>query len=43
VQASVADGVIVLRGTIERSQLQNLMQDMNALRPKRVDNQLVIK
>lgn len=43
VQASVNDGVIVLRGTIERAQLQNLMQDMNALRPKRVDNQLVIK
>lgn len=43
VQASVADGVVTLRGEVKRDQLQNLMQEMNALRPKRVDNQLVIK
>lgn len=43
VQASVTEGVVTLRGTVKRDQLQNLMQDMNALRPKRIDNQLVIK
>ena len=43
VQASVTNGVITLRGQIERDRLQNLMQDMNALRPQRIDNQLVIK
>lgn len=43
VQASVSDGVVTLRGTVKRDQLQNLMQDINALRPKRIDNQLVIK
>lgn len=43
VQASVTEGVITLRGTVKRDQLQNLVQDMNALRPKRIDNQLVIK
>ena len=44
VQADVNNGVITLRGTIDdRDKLQQLMQDMNALRPQRVDNQLVIK
>lgn len=43
VQASVASGVVTLRGTVARDQLQNLMQDINALRPQRIDNQLVIK
>ena len=43
VQASVSQGVITLRGQIERDELQQLMMDMNALRPQRIDNQLVIK
>lgn len=43
VQASVTDGVITLRGTVQRDRLQTLIQDMNALRPKRIENQLVIK
>lgn len=43
VQASVSSGVITLRGQVERAQLQTLMQDLNALRPQRIDNQLVIK
>lgn len=43
VQVSVADGVITLRGQLERAKLQQLMQDLNALNPKRVDNQLVLK
>jgi osmotically-inducible protein OsmY len=44
VQADVNGGVITLRGTIDnREKLQQLMMDLNALRPKRVDNQLVIK
>ena len=44
VQADVSNGVITLRGTVaNREKLQQLMMDLNALRPKRVDNQLVIK
>lgn len=44
VQTDVSGGVITLRGTIaDREKLQQLMMDLNALRPKRVDNQLVIK
>jgi hyperosmotically inducible protein len=44
VQADVAAGVITLRGTIDdREKLQQLMMDLNALRPQRIDNQLVIK
>ena len=44
VQADVNNGVITLRGTVaDRDKLQQLMMDLNALRPKRIDNQLVIK
>jgi hyperosmotically inducible periplasmic protein len=44
VQADVSGGVITLRGTVaDREKLQQLMMDLNALRPKRIDNQLVIK
>ncbi len=44
VQADVNNGVITLRGTIEnREKLQQLMVELNALRPQRIDNQLVIQ
>jgi hyperosmotically inducible periplasmic protein len=44
VQADVNGGIVTLRGSIDdREKLQQLMMDVNALRPKRVDNQLVIK
>jgi osmotically-inducible protein OsmY len=44
VQADVSGGVVTLRGTIQdNAKLQDLMMAVNALRPKRVDNQLVIK
>ncbi|MCE3283698.1 MAG: hypothetical protein K0Q66_2435, partial [Chitinophagaceae bacterium] len=44
VQADVNGGVVTLRGTIQdNAKLQDLMMAVNALRPKRVDNQLVIK
>jgi hyperosmotically inducible periplasmic protein len=44
VQADVNGGIITLRGTVDdRDKLQQLMMDLNALRPKRIDNQLVIK
>ncbi len=43
VQASVSDGIITLRGQVKRADLQQLMMDLNALRPKRIDNQLIIK
>lgn len=43
VKAEVKDGVVTLRGEIERSKLQDLMMALNALKPKKVENQLVVK
>jgi hyperosmotically inducible periplasmic protein len=43
VKAEVKDGVVVLRGQIERPKLQELMMALSALKPKSIDNQLVIK
>ncbi|MDQ6843440.1 MAG: BON domain-containing protein [Bacteroidota bacterium] len=43
VQADVAGGVIVLRGSIDRDNLQSLMSDLGALHPEKIDNQLVVK
>ncbi|MCU7547705.1 BON domain-containing protein [Chitinophagaceae bacterium LB-8] len=43
VQADVQDGVVTLRGEIKKDRLQQLMMDLNALKPKKIDNQLVIK
>jgi osmotically-inducible protein OsmY len=43
VQADVAAGVIVLRGTINRNQLQPLMNELSALSPKKIDKQLAVQ
>ena len=43
VQADVAAGMVVLRGTIMREQIQPLMNELGALQPKKIDNQLAIK
>jgi hypothetical protein len=43
VKATVNDGVITLTGEIKRSDLKTLMQSLNTLKPKKIDNQLVIK
>lgn len=43
IQADVAGGVIVLRGTIDRDNLQSLMSDLSSLHPEKIDNQLVVK
>lgn len=43
VQASVDNGVVTLTGEIKRSQLTTLMQSVNELKPKKVENKLVIK
>lgn len=43
VNAEVANGEITLTGNIERSRLQTLMQSLNSLRPKKINNQLTIK
>lgn len=43
VEASVTNGVITLTGTIEQSKLPTLMQSLNALSPKKIENQLTIK
>jgi osmotically-inducible protein OsmY len=43
VKATVVDGVITLTGEIKRDQLQKLMQSLNSLKPKKIENQLTIK
>ena len=42
VTASVADGEVTLTGTLERSKLPALMQSINSLNPKKVNNQLTL-
>lgn len=43
VKAEVKDGVVTLRGEINRDNLQKLMMSLNGLKPKKVENELVIK
>ena len=43
VTATVANGEVTLTGTIERDKLPNLMQSINSLNPKKVNNNLTIK
>jgi osmotically-inducible protein OsmY len=43
VSADVQNGEVTLRGTIKRDDLQKLMMDLNAMNPKKVNNQLTIK
>lgn len=42
VQAEVTFGVIVLRGTIDRDNLEPLMSDLTKLNPEKIDNQLSV-
>jgi hypothetical protein len=34
---------VILRGSIKRDNMQQLMMDLNALNPKKVTNQLTVK
>ena len=43
VQADVAGGIVVLRGTIDKKQLEPLMNELKALNLKKLDNQLALK
>ena len=43
VEADVKDGVVTLRGEVKRDNLQKLMSSVQELKPKKVENQLVIK
>lgn len=43
VTATVAGGVVTLTGEIKRSQLPNLIKSVQELKPKKVDNKLIIK
>lgn len=43
VKAEVKDGIVTLRGEIKRDNLQKLIMSLNELKPKKVENQLVIK
>ena len=42
VKANVANGVVTLTGSINRCELQELMQKVQALNPQRVENQLTV-
>ncbi len=43
VKAAVKDGVITLTGTIKKADLPGLIQKLNEIKPKKIDNKLVIK
>lgn len=43
VRVSVQDGVVTLNGEIKKADLPQLMQAMNAIQPKKVENKLVIQ
>ena len=43
VSADVKDGVVTLRGNIKQDELQTLIMKVQELKPKKVENQLVIK
>jgi osmotically-inducible protein OsmY len=43
VKATVSNGVVTLTGNIKRDELQHLMQEVMALKPKSVENKLNIK
>jgi hyperosmotically inducible periplasmic protein len=43
VQADVAGGVVVLRGSILREQLQPLMNELSTLQARQIDNQLAVQ
>jgi osmotically-inducible protein OsmY len=43
VQSSVSNGVITVRGSLDKDDLSQLIMDLNALKPKRIDNQLVVE
>jgi osmotically-inducible protein OsmY len=43
VTGTVKDSVVTLTGEIKRADLQKVMQAVQALRPKKVENQLTIK
>lgn len=43
VKATVNNGEITLTGEVQRSKLTGLMQTLQSLRPKKINNQLTIK
>lgn len=43
VEAEVKEGVITLRGEIKSADLDKLMPSLHALKPKKIENELVIK
>lgn len=43
VSATVVGGVVTLSGEIKKDKLQSLMQSIQELKPKKVDNKLIVK
>jgi len=43
VKTAIKDGVVTLTGTINKTSLVKLMQQLSALKPKKIDNQLIVK
>lgn len=43
VETETSGGVITLRGQLKRDSLQQLMMELNELKPRKIENQLVLK
>lgn len=43
VNATIQNGEVILRGSIERDKLQKLMMDLNGANAKKINNQLTVK
>lgn len=43
ITATVADGVVTLTGDVKKADLAKVMQKVNALKPKKVENKLTVK
>ena len=43
VRADINGGIITLRGNIDKEDLPQLQMDLNALKPRRIDNQMVVE
>lgn len=43
VQATVSNGVVTLTGEASRKNLQDIMQAVTALKPKKIENKLILK
>ncbi len=43
VQADVTDSIVVVKGEVEQKEMQKLLEGLNSLQAKKVENQLVVR